>query len=342
MKAQQTSTVDHVVQDKAQQRTRAITASVARDHKTQLCPCLCSMQSLQGWSIAALSRGASLRTYCLPGSAARPAQALLPSPCVLPDSAGAPRRPTGHRRSRGGQVERSCQKVTRPALSDDTSGVPCGLQAVHSTLAAPDASLSVRTTGPARSACCAPPPTAPPVFSPNEGLVQQECVHPLVQVRRAVQSMLAWAAASPSVRTTDLTRSPAACRRPRPRQPQPTNGPVRATMLKAIRLSLWAVHSMLALPVASSSARHRAGALCQASPLAALPAVPARPPQPGVEPACRPLGMTASTMHCTGGSLGVRSTAVAYMASACTRLRTTPPAFNPLTALRARPVPLTG
>ena len=57
--------------------------------------------------------------------------------------------------TRGAQVARSCQKVTRPALSEDTSGVPCGLQAVHSTLAAP-ASFSVRTTAPARSACCTP------------------------------------------------------------------------------------------------------------------------------------------------------------------------------------------
>ncbi len=58
------------------------------------------------------------------------------------------------------QASRSCQKVMRPALSEDTSGVPCGLHAVQSTLAAP-ASLSVATTAPARSACCARGAPAP-------------------------------------------------------------------------------------------------------------------------------------------------------------------------------------
>ncbi len=224
----------------------------------------------------------SLTPHVLPGWISSPSSTgPSASPCVLPDSAGAPRGPTGHRRSRGRQVERSCQKVTRPALSDDTSGVPCGLQAVHSTLAAPDASLSVRTTGPARSACCTPPPTAPPVFSPHEKISQQECLHPLVQVRRVVHSMaprqLALRVASPSVRTTDLVRSPAACPRPRPRQPQPINAFVLKPILKAVRLSLWAVHSM-APPVASSSVRTTAPARSAKLPRSqpCPPSLPAR------------------------------------------------------------------
>ena len=97
------------------------------------------------------------------GDAQAPAVALCPV-WRDPGAAAARASPRGVLAARGArracQASRSCQKVMRPALSEDTSGVPCGLHAVQSTLAAP-ASLSVATTAPARSACCARGAPAP-------------------------------------------------------------------------------------------------------------------------------------------------------------------------------------